>query len=106
MLRMDPFHVERPASVEEAVALLAQHGMKAKVLAGGTDVVPNMKHGLHEPEVVISIGKISALKGIRDAGDHLEIGALTTLHEIENSKLVAEHAPGFAKAASLVAGPQ
>src|SRR5687767_14617082 len=106
MLRMDPFHVERPASVEEAVALLAQHGTKAKVLAGGTDVVPNMKHGLHEPEIVVSIGRIGALKGIVDAGDHLEIGALTTLHEIEHSEVIQQFAPGFAKAASLVAGPQ
>jgi 4-hydroxybenzoyl-CoA reductase subunit beta len=106
MLRMDPFHVERPASVEEAVALLAQHGTKAKVLAGGTDVVPNMKHGLHEPEVVVSIGRIGALKGIVDAGDHLEIGALTTLHDIEHSDLVQQFVPGLARAASLVAGPQ
>jgi 4-hydroxybenzoyl-CoA reductase subunit beta len=107
MLRMDPFHVERPSSVEEAVALLAQHGAKAKVLAGGTDVVPNMKHGLHEPDVVVSIGRIASLKGIRDVGAGvLEIGALTSLHDLEHSALVQQHAPGLAVAAGKVAGPQ
>jgi 4-hydroxybenzoyl-CoA reductase subunit beta len=106
MLRMDPFHVERPSSVEEAVALLAQHGAKAKVLAGGTDVVPNMKHGLHEPDIVVSIGRIASLKGIRDDGGALQIGALTSLHDIEHSDVVQKHAPGLAIAAGKVAGPQ
>lgn len=106
MLRMDPFHVERPTTVDEAVALLAAHGGKARVLAGGTDLLPNLKHGLHEPELVVSIGAVQALKGVRDAGDALEIGALTTLHELEHHPLVAAHAPGLARAASMVAGPQ
>lgn len=106
MLRMDPFHVERPASVEEAVALLATHGKKARVLAGGTDLLPNLKHGLHEPEVVVSIGALGALKGVRDLGERLELGALTTLHELEEHPLVRQHVPGLARAASQVAGPQ
>jgi 4-hydroxybenzoyl-CoA reductase subunit beta len=119
MLRMAPFQLETPGTVEEAVALLAQHGARAKVLAGGTDVVPNMKHGLHEPEVVVSIGRIGALRGITaqsaaagpagaaaGAGGLLEIGALTTLHDIEHSEVVRQLAPGLARAAALVAGPQ
>ncbi len=110
MLRMDPFHLERPATLEEALALLAQHGAQAKVLAGGTDVVPNMKHGLHEPSVVVSIGRIGALKGIVDVADEhggaLEIGALTSLYDIEHSEVIRRRAPGLARAAGLVAGPQ
>jgi 4-hydroxybenzoyl-CoA reductase subunit beta len=106
MLRLDPFRLETPSTVDEAVALLAAHGDKAKVLAGGTDVVPNMKHGLHEPEVVVSIGRIKTLKGIVETSDALELGALTTLHEIEHSDVVARTAPGVQRAASLVAGPQ
>ena len=106
MLRMDPFHVERPASVEEAVALLAAHGPKARVLAGGTDLLPNLKHGLHEPELLISIGGLRALKGVRDLGERLELGALTNLHELEQHPLVQQHVPGLARAASQVAGPQ
>lgn len=106
MLRLDPFRLETPRTVDEAVALLQQHGPKAKVLAGGTDVLPNMKHGLHEPEVVVSIGRIGALKGIQETADALEIGALTTLHDVEHSDVVARVAPGLQRAASLVAGPQ
>ncbi len=106
MLRMDPFRLETPDSVDDAVKLLAEHGDKAKILAGGTDVVPNIKHGLHEPDVVVSIGRIASLKGIHDAGDALEIGALTTLHDVENHPLVQAHAPALARAAGLVAGPQ
>src|SRR5437763_9522100 len=103
---MDPFRLETPDSVDDAVRLLAVHGSSAKILAGGTDVVPNMKHGLHEPGVVISIGKIAALKGVKETADALEIGALTSLHDVENHALVKAHAPGLALAASLVAGPQ
>lgn len=106
MLRLDPFQLETPATVDEAVALLARHGDKARVMAGGTDVVPNMKHGLHEPEVLVSIGRIRALQGIAATGDGLELGALTTLHEVEHSDVVARMAPGLTRAASLVAGPQ
>ena len=106
MLRMDPFRLETPDTVEEAVALLALHGDQAKLLAGGTDLVPNIKHGLHEPAVVISIGKIASLKGIKDLGDIIEIGALTTLHDVAESAVVHASAPGLAKAAGLVAGPQ
>lgn len=106
MLRMDPFAVETPASVDEALALLQLHGDKAKVVAGGTDVVPNIKHGLHEPEVIVHIGRLKELQGVKDAGDHLEIGALTTLHDLSLDPLVRGFAPGLARAASLVAGPQ
>ncbi len=106
MLRLDPFRVERPATVDEAVALLAAHGPKARVLAGGTDLLPNLKHGLHAPELVVSIGAVAELRGVRDAGEALEIGALTTLAELERHPLVLRHAPGLARAAAQVAGPQ
>lgn len=109
MLRMDPFPAETPTTVEDAVALLAAHqaaGRTTKVVAGGTDAVPNMKHGLHEPDVVVHIGRVKGLKGVDDKGDHLVIGALTTLHDVAHDPLVREHAPALARAASLVAGPQ
>ncbi len=109
MLRMDPFPAETPTTLDDAVALLAAHhaaGRTTKVIAGGTDAVPNMKHGLHEPDVVVHIGRVKGLKGVVDRGDHLAIGALTTLHDIAHDSLVRAHAPGLARAASLVAGPQ
>ncbi|MBI1944435.1 MAG: FAD binding domain-containing protein [Deltaproteobacteria bacterium] len=106
MLRLDPFRVERPATVDEALALLAAHGGRSKVLAGGTDLLPNLKHGLYQPEVVVSIGAVAGLRGVKDAGDALEIGALTTLLDLEHDPLVARFAPGLARAAAEVAGPQ
>jgi 4-hydroxybenzoyl-CoA reductase subunit beta len=109
MLRMDPFATETPTTVDAAVASLAAHhaaGRAVKVIAGGTDAVPNIKHGLHEPEVVVHIGRVQELKGVVDVGSHLEIGALTTLFAVSEHPLVQAHAPGLARAASLVAGPQ
>jgi 4-hydroxybenzoyl-CoA reductase subunit beta len=109
MLRMAPFVVEQPDSVDAAVALLdALHaaGRATKIVAGGTDVLPNIKHGLHAPDVVVHLGRLRALRGVRDEGDALAIGALTTLFDIEHDPIVGAHAPALAHAASLVAGPQ
>jgi 4-hydroxybenzoyl-CoA reductase subunit beta len=105
MLRLQRFDVERPKSVDEAVALLDRHGAKAKLLAGGTDVMPNLKHGLYEPEVVIALSAIDELRGVRVVDGALEVGALTTLEEIESHPLVVARAPGLAQAAHAVAGP-
>jgi 4-hydroxybenzoyl-CoA reductase subunit beta len=109
MLRMAPFVVEQPASVEDAVALLAQlhaDGRVGRIVAGGTDVLPNLKHGLYSPDVVVHLGRLRALRGIVDDGDGLTLGALTTLFDIEHDRLVHRYAPALAEAASLVAGPQ
>jgi 4-hydroxybenzoyl-CoA reductase subunit beta len=109
MLRMAPFHVEQPDSVDDAVALLQRlhhEGRAAKVIAGGTDVVPNIKHGLHSPDVVVHLGRLRALRGVHDDGDTLAVGALTTLFDVEHDALVRAHAPALALAAGLVAGPQ
>jgi 4-hydroxybenzoyl-CoA reductase subunit beta len=106
MLRMDPFVVETPETVEAAIAVLSKHGERAKVVAGGTDAIPNIKHGLHEPDVVVHIGRVRGLKGVREHDDRLEIGALTTLHDVAHDERVLRSAPGLARAASLVAGPQ
>lgn len=109
MLRMDPFLTDFPVTVDEAVALIASHqqaGREVKVVAGGTDAVPNMKHGLHEPDVVVHIGRVRGLKGVTEVDGALRVGALTTLHDVSLHPLVQQHAPGLARAASLVAGPQ
>ncbi len=106
MLRMDPFKVELPSSSDEVVALLAEHKGNAKLCAGGTDVVPNLKHGLHEPEVLIHLTRAADLLGIEETDDELIFGARVTLHDIAHDERVREHCPGLAVAASHVAGPQ
>jgi 4-hydroxybenzoyl-CoA reductase subunit beta len=106
VLRLQPFDFVKPKSVDETLALLAKHGRGAKLLAGGTDVMPNLKHGLYEPEVVIALSDLDELRGVRVAKDGaLEIGALTTLETVESHALVVARAPGLAQAAHSVAGP-
>ncbi|MAB81084.1 MAG: 4-hydroxybenzoyl-CoA reductase subunit beta [Planctomycetes bacterium] len=107
MLRLPKFQVAAPDSVAEAVALLEQHGEDALVIAGGTDLVPNMKHELFTPELVVSLANIRKLRGIKQAEEGgLTIGAMSTLSDVAASEQVRDGAPALAQAASLVAGPQ
>ena len=100
------FDYVAPASVEEALAVLAQHGDDAKVIAGGQSLLPVMRMRLNAPEVVVDIGRIQSLRGIRDEGDSLVIGATTTHHQVHTSPLVAEHAALLAKAEEHLADAQ
>ncbi len=107
MLRLPRFELRQPTSVAEASRLLSDLGSSAVVLAGGTDLLPNLKHELLAPAFVVSLGRIEALRGIRiEADGALVIGAMTTIAEVAASKVVAARAPALAQAASLIAGPQ
>ena len=101
-----PFEYVRAGSADEAVALVAQHGDEAKFLAGGHSLVPLMKLRLAQPSVLVDVGRIRDLSYVRDAGDHLAIGALTRHMDVETSPLVREHAPLLARAASHVGDSQ
>jgi carbon-monoxide dehydrogenase medium subunit len=83
------FDYERAESVDHALALLGEHGDEAKLLAGGHSLVPLMKFRLAVPAVVIDLGRVSELSYVRDAGDHLAIGALTRHRDVETDPLVA-----------------
>ena len=87
------FDYVRAGSAEEAISLLGEHGDEAKFLAGGHSLLPLMKLRLAQPSVLIDIGRLSDLSYIRDAGDHIAIGALTRHHDVETSDLLAEHVP-------------
>ena len=107
MLRLPKFQVATPTSIEAATALLEEHGPDALVIAGGTDLVPNMKHELFTPDVVVSLANIPELRGIKKGdADTLSIGAMTPLAEVASNAIVKAQAPALAQAASLVAGPQ
>ncbi|HTW99999.1 MAG TPA: FAD binding domain-containing protein, partial [Acidimicrobiales bacterium] len=71
------FEYARAGSVEEALDLLARHGEDAKLLAGGHSLIPLMRLRLATPAVLVDIGRVGELAGVRDGGDHLVIGALT-----------------------------
>jgi len=87
------FDYLRPSTLDEAVAMLVQHGDAAKLLAGGHSLIPAMKLRLARPEVVIDIGRIPRLNDIRDEGGHFAIGAMTTHQEIARSTLLKDKCP-------------
>ena len=100
------FEYYRASSVDEALALMQQHGEDAKVLAGGHSLVPAMKLRLATPEKLIDIGGISGLQGIQNRGDHIAIGALTTHWQLESSDLVQQKASALSQAAGAIGDVQ
>jgi carbon-monoxide dehydrogenase medium subunit len=101
-----PFDYLAPTSVEEALAALAQHGDDAKILAGGQSLLPVLRMRLNAPEVVIDLGRIEALRGIRDDGDAIVIGAMTQHAVVAEDPLVAEHAALISRAVEHLADAQ
>ncbi len=105
-MTMPGFRVIRPSSVEEAVRVLADNGPEAMVIAGGTDVVPNLQMRLFAPRVLVDIKGIGELRGI-SCNDRigLRMGALTTLTEIAEWKYVERCFPVLGSAVRSIAGP-
>ena len=99
------FDYQRPTSVDEAVAALAQHGDEAKVLAGGQSLIPLLRLRLAYPETVVDVGRVAEMAGVREDGDHLVIGATTTHHDVIHDPLVREHCGLIAEATETVADP-
>ena len=100
------FDYVRATSADEAVALLAEHGDDAKLLAGGHSLLPLMKLRLASPAVLIDVGRLADLAYVRDGGDHVAIGALTRHRDVERSALLAAEVPILAHVAGLVGDPQ
>ncbi|WP_295657637.1 xanthine dehydrogenase family protein subunit M [uncultured Nocardioides sp.] len=101
-----PFEYVAPTTLDEALAALAEHGDEAKVIAGGQSLLPVLRMRLNAPEVVVDLGGIPALRGIRDDGDAIVIGAMTTHHDVHHDPLVHEHAALLAKAEEHLADAQ
>jgi carbon-monoxide dehydrogenase medium subunit len=99
------FDYYAPASVDEAVALLGEHD-DAKVLAGGQSLIPVLRLRLAAPEVVVDLGRIEELRGVREDGDALVIGAMTPHSTVASDPLVAAHAELLALASATIADPQ
>ncbi|WP_405650870.1 FAD binding domain-containing protein [Streptomyces sp. NBC_00019] len=99
------FDYARPADVDEAVRALAGAGEDAKVLAGGQSLLPLLRLRLAFPELVVDVGRIPELRGVREDGDTLVIGAMTTHHDVIRDPLVRRHAGLLAAATATVADP-
>ena len=103
---MNRFQYVRPNSAEEAVSLLGNDFSKVKILAGGLDLIGEMKQHLVEPETVVSISGLDELKTIQDDGDKIRIGAGVTLCEIARHESIRKRYTALAEAASQVGSPQ
>ena len=100
------FEYTRPSTVADAVSALSEAGEDAKVLAGGQSLIPVLRLRLAYPTTVVDVGRVDEMRGVRDDGDAIVIGAATTHHEVMNDPLVAEHARLLAQATVTVADPQ
>src|SRR4051812_9822117 len=101
-----PFEYERATSVEGAVAALDRLGPEARIVAGGHSLLPMMKLRLANPSHLIDINGLEGeLSFIRDAGDHIAIGALTRHVDLQTSELLAEWFPVFREAEDVIADP-
>jgi len=103
---MPTFQLYQPTTVGDAQKLLQQHGPDALALAGGLDSMDWLKDRIRKPKVIVDLGGIEELKGIRERSDGIEIGAMTTLTEVAQSPLTQQNYGVLAQAAELVASPQ
>jgi 4-hydroxybenzoyl-CoA reductase subunit beta len=106
MLRLPAFTFTAPESVEGVLAALAERPGRARLLAGGTDLLPNLKHGIEEADVVVSLRQVAELRAITATPDGgLALGATATLEEVSRHPIVRQRFPSLAQAAGFVAGP-
>ena len=107
MMRLPPFRYLSPVSVPDAAKLMAEHGPAAMLVAGGTDLFPNMKRRQFEPTVLVGLRGLRDLVGVgASAGGGLRIGAGTALTAVSRHPDVARAYPALATAAGVVSTPQ
>ena len=99
------FDYVKATSVDQAVAALAEHGDEAKLLGGGQSLLPLLRLRLSYPTVVVDICKVDEMRGVREEGDRLVVGAMTTHDEILKSALVKQHLPLLLETTQTVADP-
>ena len=99
------FEYHAPTSVKEAIGLLGKLGEDAKLLAGGHSLVPMMKFRLAQPKHLIDLRKVPGLSGIKQDGNALVIGAMTTHWEVESSPVVKSKLPVLSEVAGVIGDP-
>ena len=102
---MKNFSYFEPGKISEVLSMLAEHKGKARVLAGGTDLIPQMKRGLSSPEAIINLRGIAALREITESEEGLRIGAAVTLGNLERNARLAYDYPGLRAAIFHLAMP-
>lgn len=100
------FDYVKPATVAEAITALAQGGEDAKILGGGQSLIPVLRLRMAAPSVLIDLGGIPELRGIREDGDRIAIGAMTVYHDVMRDDLVRQHVALLGQAVATVADSQ
>jgi carbon-monoxide dehydrogenase medium subunit len=100
------FAYARPTTLDEALQAVASGGEDVKIMAGGQSLIPVMRLRLAAPETVVDLTRVAELRGVRDDGDAIVIGAMTTHSDVLSDPLIAEHAPLIAEATGTVADRQ
>ena len=103
---MKAFGYVSAKDVAHAVALLGEYGAKAKILAGGTDLLVELKHAIHNPEIIVDVSRLAELKDIVIADDGLHIGALATHADIMNAPIISGMFPALVEAAHSIGAVQ
>jgi len=106
MLRLHPYEYHRPRALDEALDLLSAHGDDAMPIAGGTDLVPNMKHKLFTPGHLVSLRRLPELLGVERRNGDVRIGAAESLASVADHPDVAGALPSLARACGEISGPQ
>jgi carbon-monoxide dehydrogenase medium subunit len=99
------FDYVRPSSIADAVTALTDGGEDAKVIAGGQSLLPLLRLRLAYPDLLVDVGALDELRGVTDDGDHLLVGARTTLYQLVHDPLIAEYGGLLAQTAALIADP-
>lgn len=100
------FRHERPGDIDQAIGVLAREGKAAKLIAGGTDLLPGIRQGVYGPAIVVDLSRLRYLKRIAIEDGRIEIGASATLSDIIDNETVQAALPGFAKGIALIATAQ
>src|SRR5213083_1993430 len=99
------FEYHSPSSVKDALGLLGKHGDDAKVVAGGHSLIPMMKLRLAQPKHLIDLRNVPGLKGVKEDGNTIAIGAMTTWYELESNPIIKAKVPVVGETASIVGDP-
>jgi 4-hydroxybenzoyl-CoA reductase subunit beta len=106
MLRLHPYTYHRPRTIDEALGLLVEHQGDVMPIAGGTDLVPNMKHRLFTPGHLVALRRIEDMRGFQVREDGVRIGACESLDAVATHPVVTDRLPSLARAAAVISGPQ
>jgi len=106
MLRLHSYEYHRPTSLDEALDLLSRHSGDVMPIAGGTDLMPNMKHQLFTPGHLVGLRGVSELKGVTEREGAIRLGAAESLADIAASSLIRQALPSLAAACADISGPQ